>query len=462
MNVFYMVLALLVVLSCSTGDRDNPFDPDGDAWNPQIQEGESSVITELSSSRNLPSSSLSSVTLQSSSSVIKLSSEQELTSSSMTVVSSSEVTLSSSPSIVGSSQELSSSGILSSQELSSSVIQSSQELTSSVIQSSSQLSISAYLTSSSSFTALSSVVSSSSSVPSSSSEPDGIVPEVTSYVLHKGDTEVIITWVNPGEYTKVQVVEGANAPIDIDVGAGLKRYVGLTNDVQYNFKLQVVGIHGGVSAGQTLQVTPTATGVTNFLDGRDSTIYEKIDINGQMWMAENLNYVLDGAFTTWCTGGVASNCDLYGTMYDWATAMAIDSNNNTALWNGSDVNHQGLCPVGWHIPSDAEWQVLVGFVESDNGCGGGGNCPAYYLKSSTGWFDNGSGNDKYGFNALPTAKRFESQGTPQDYSYVVNYWSATEATAINTWAENLYYPNSAISRANDIKLDGNFIRCLED
>jgi len=142
--------------------------------------------------------------------------------------------------------------------------------------------------------------------------------------------------------------------------------------------------------------TQEAAAPTTFTDSRDKKTYKTVRIAEQVWMAENLNYEAEGSkcggtvseTEKWIdedTGEVSgewtyysledknnANCDKYGRLYDWEMA-------------------KGVCPKGWHLPSDAEWKTLV---EGDKEVGN-------KLKATSGWDNNGNGTDNYGFSALP-------------------------------------------------------------
>jgi len=87
--------------------------------------------------------------------------------------------------------------------------------------------------------------------------------------------------------------------------------------------------------------------------------------------------------------------------YQWVCTEGegIDKEYKNTLWGGSDVKHKGICPTGWHIPNNAEWQELVNLAGGNNETGG------KKLKATSGWDDNGkksgNGTDDYGFSALP-------------------------------------------------------------
>jgi uncharacterized protein (TIGR02145 family) len=126
--------------------------------------------------------------------------------------------------------------------------------------------------------------------------------------------------------------------------------------------------------------------------------YRTVTIGDQTWMAENLRCNVSGSK---CYEDSTSYCNRYGRLYDWSTAMALPSKcNTTHSTNDADCDidtpHQGICPSGWHIPSEEEWGQLIDYVEQqcrDLYCVGG------HLRAKGGWgYDN---EDTYGFSALP-------------------------------------------------------------
>ena len=128
-----------------------------------------------------------------------------------------------------------------------------------------------------------------------------------------------------------------------------------------------------------------------FLDSRDGKVYKKVTIGGKTWMAENLNYDIPNVTTDVCYKNSADSCAKYGRLYNWNTAMNGASSPPS---NASVV--RGICPVGWHIPSDAEWTALWNAVGEQAG---------EKLKSKSGWNSGGNGTDEFGFSALPGGYR---------------------------------------------------------
>jgi uncharacterized protein (TIGR02145 family) len=165
----------------------------------------------------------------------------------------------------------------------------------------------------------------------------------------------------------------------------------------------------------------------SFTDARDNKIYRTVELDNQIWMAENLNYNAEGSK---CYGNSESNCQKYGRLYNWSTAKAA-------------------CPRGWHLPSDAEWQVLVDFA-------GGDEVAGKILKASS-----VNGVDVFGFSALPGGIGISGGGffNAGDYGY---WWSATESDASYAWRRYMSYSRAGVGRSNDDKANLFSVRCLQD
>jgi len=168
--------------------------------------------------------------------------------------------------------------------------------------------------------------------------------------------------------------------------------------------------------------------------------YKTVKIGEQVWMARNLNYNANGSR---CygddTGGDSQNkCGTYGRLYDWATAMGIASYYNIEYYHPSEsIMYQGVCPQGWHLPSNAEWGKLMRYVDGRSGEDPYTSPTAgRYLKASDGWYndssdeyanrpDFGNGEDTYGFAALPGGGYYPSDGFI-DIGKSGVWWSASE------------------------------------
>jgi len=200
--------------------------------------------------------------------------------------------------------------------------------------------------------------------------------------------------------------------------------------------------------------------------------YRTVKIGNQVWMAENLNCHIKGAGSR-CyaegvvgvsTDSVAKNCAKYGRLYNWAAAMDIDTIYNKKEWDGSDVKHRGICPSGWHIPSDAEWTTLLDFV-------GGTDIAGTKLKTKSDWHDcynpPGSGNlvnkgtDNYDFSALPGGFG-SSDGSFYHVGISGSWWSATESGSNYAYYKSMSCSSERVSGANQDKVSLRSVRCLQD
>ena len=165
--------------------------------------------------------------------------------------------------------------------------------------------------------------------------------------------------------------------------------------------------------GATSRV-PTSAAFTcgsPFTDNRDGQSYNTVEIGTQCWMAENLNIgnmipgngnqTENGMIEKYCYDNNAANCNVYGGFYQWNEMMQYVTTPGV----------KGICPDGWHLPTDAEWCVLEQFVDPSISCSaigyrgidGGGKLK----ESGTGhWTPPNTGaTNSNGFTALPGGNR---------------------------------------------------------
>ncbi|MDR1759545.1 MAG: fibrobacter succinogenes major paralogous domain-containing protein [Fibrobacter sp.] len=167
-----------------------------------------------------------------------------------------------------------------------------------------------------------------------------------------------------------------------------------------------------------------------FCDIRDYQTYKWVKIATQTWMAENLNYT-KSPINSWCYDEDDANCDIYGPLYDWETAMAA-------------------CPEGWHLPSREEWNTLVSFA--------GGLEAADRLKSADGW--DGAG--RFGFNALPGGSRSYLSGNFSNAGNNGYWWTATENNSDNAYRMDMRSGNNEVTGMSNSKDYGYSVRCVKD
>jgi len=198
--------------------------------------------------------------------------------------------------------------------------------------------------------------------------------------------------------------------------------------------------------------------------GNDINNYKTVVIGTQTWMAENLDYAVEGSR---CYGNKSANCDKYGRLYDWPTAMGLPSRCNSSICSSQIKSlHRGICPEGWHLPSQTEWNMLPSHIHASNSCS---DCGAAKLKAVSGWSScgpPGSGNsylceDAYGFSALPGGSGY-SDGS---FDFAGNYggwWSASEDNSYHAHYRDMYYYRENIFFSSNLKSGLFSVRCLQD
>ena len=198
-------------------------------------------------------------------------------------------------------------------------------------------------------------------------------------------------------------------------------------------------------------------------DERDDKRYVYVAIGEQTWMAENLNYDVDGSV---CYDNDPANCEKYGRLYDWITAMVLPSScNSTSCASQIQTKHQGICPGGWHIPSYEEWDVLVNYVDSPDEWGNNRRNSGTKLKATSVWDtcrDCVAGTDDYGFSALPGGLN----NSPSSYiGELGNWWGSSEKSRTEADHLIMLYSSEYISvwSSSYNKVFMLFsIRCLKD
>jgi len=170
-------------------------------------------------------------------------------------------------------------------------------------------------------------------------------------------------------------------------------------------------------------------------------IYETVVIGTQTWLKRNLNYN-PGTGNSACY-----DCAKYGRLYNWATAMALDASCNSNSCSAQiQPKHRGICPPNFHIPSNADWEKLMRYVDGDTGTETEEipyNSPTAgrYLKARSGWNSEGNGEDTYGFSALPGG----SGGSDGSFSYTGDrgyWWSTSEHESYGEEVYSMYMSHS--------------------
>ena len=177
-------------------------------------------------------------------------------------------------------------------------------------------------------------------------------------------------------------------------------------------------------AGEVYDVT------TEFCDYRDNQLYATVKIGEQIWMAKNLNYETENSY---CYDDDPANCEVYGRLYTWEAAL-------------------NACPEGYHLPTKTEFETLISNV-------GGSDVAGKMLKSTTGWDENGNGEDTFGFNVLPAGYR----NSYSEFVYAGErsvFWSATELSELFAYNLVLLYSGENVLLNDIAKGFARSVRCL--
>lgn len=195
-------------------------------------------------------------------------------------------------------------------------------------------------------------------------------------------------------------------------------------------------------------VDPDVWEEDSFTDPRDGREYRTVGIWDQVWMGENLNYT-DSVATPdlegkrWCYDDEQEQCDTYGSLYSCEISKSV-------------------CPAGWHLPTESDWQDLLNFmtrmgVDLDKG-----------LRAKSGWYNytghSNNGTDVFGFTALPGGIMYEANSygdaMRQAWFWYAQDCSLNEYEALYLSSEETNFVSSSIS--GGVVTDAYSIRCIKD
>ena len=240
------------------------------------------------------------------------------------------------------------------------------------------------------------------------------------------------------------------------------------------FSVRCIKRDSGEDTPTSAQACPGVPTVTDV----DGNVYNTVQIGDQCWMRENLKTTKYANGTNIPLGTETSsttayryhpddnsaNVSDYGYLYNWAAVM-----NGSASSEANPSGVQGICPTGWHVPSDAEWTELTTYVKSQSQyvCGGDEDNIAKALASEEGWYNdtenctvgnNPIANNATGFSARPA-------GNYDDYynfGSAADFWSATQNDSNYAYCLRLYYFYATVSWTIDDKNVGYSVRCVRN
>ena len=245
-------------------------------------------------------------------------------------------------------------------------------------------------------------------------------------------------------------------------GSFASSITGLTSNTSYYVRAYATN-SAGTGYGEQYQFNTLVdySGQTRTVSDIDGNSYPTIGIGSQVWMAANLkttkyrNVSLIGTTSSatlditsesapkyqWAYGGIESNVGIYGRLYTWHAV----------------TDSRGVCPTGWHVPSDAEWSTLTTFAGGESIAGG-------KLKETgtVHWnTPNTLTTNLSGFTALPGGDR-EVTGTFGSLGSNGGWWSTSENTAVTGWFRFLFFDSGIVSRGYFSKSYGFAVRCIKD
>jgi uncharacterized protein (TIGR02145 family) len=269
----------------------------------------------------------------------------------------------------------------------------------------------------------------------------------------------------PGE-TKIEYVSSDDAISDQTHTNQLKS---TTSIIEMEYKegdrLKLTGMSGNYSTVVTGVPTGDTTITFDFMDctDADDNHYAVVTIGTQTWMAENLAttryndstaipLVTEGnawlMLTTpaycWFDNDSASHKSIYGALYNW---FAMDKASNSG---------KNVCPTGWHVPTNGEWQTLTNYI-------GGTRYGGKLKETGTAHWNspNKGATNQTGFTAIAAGWRSQFGGFLNFHMYGV-WWSTTEINTSNAYYREIYYDLSGIYKYDWYKESGFSVRCVKD
>jgi len=252
---------------------------------------------------------------------------------------------------------------------------------------------------------------------------------------------------------------------------------GLNQGTQYYYKayaMNSAGVGYGDQKTFAISLGPCPGMPTITYEGQ---VYNTLQIFSQCWLKENLNigtminsYIgtLSGGggqtdndtIEKYCYNNDPVNCIKFGGLYEWNEMMQYTTQEGT----------QGICPPGWHLPTDEEWKVLEGEADSMYGIGDPewdiahdfrGYDAGTNLKTTNGWKAEGNGIDLFGFSGLPGGS-VDGVGQSWHIGSFGSWWTSTKNYTDNSWHRRLNCLSPEVGRYSPNLQIGFSVRCLQD
>jgi uncharacterized protein (TIGR02145 family) len=249
-----------------------------------------------------------------------------------------------------------------------------------------------------------------------------------------------------------------------------------TDNVSSVDHIKSVGTISGNSRAVEVSVSSGSCG-SSVTDSRDSAVYNTVQVGSQCWLARNMNYgnrinvanpqSNDASPEKYCYGDLDSNCtsNNNGGLYQWAEAMQLPyscNTSNSGVCSDASIgaNRQGVCPAGWHIPTDAELFTLEdGLKITGQACNnlrtGAFECNDAGTKMQSGGSSNLS---------IPTpGYAYYTFGSFQGPGVAGLLWSSNQPNATTAIVRYLVTSSPTVYRGPLNKIDyGFFVRCIKN
>jgi uncharacterized protein (TIGR02145 family) len=253
------------------------------------------------------------------------------------------------------------------------------------------------------------------------------------------------------QYSHLIICDGV-----IDDGQTLKFHLNYGWDGQFGGPTFFYEIPSALPSGFT-NIGAAIVEISKGIFDTENIFYKSGKIGSQIWIMENLKSSLLNDNTA--IPNITDNTAWSNTVnpgYCWYTNELANKNIYGALYNWNAVNSNKLCPIGWHVPSEADWNTLVSNL-GGNEIAGATLKEAGYLH----WTNpNTSATNSSGFTSLPGGDR-NSDGTFANMGNSSSYWSSTEYNSLNSWNFNLSYLNDDVLQLFQNKALGKSVRCIK-
>ncbi len=199
----------------------------------------------------------------------------------------------------------------------------------------------------------------------------------------------------------------------------------------------------------------------------EGNIYRIVKIGNQLWMSENLRTTkyTDNSDIPYVTDAEEWS-GLTTPAYCWYANNISYRTPHGALYNWITVTTNRLCPAGWHVPTDDEFNTMelyLGIPANDiNTWGWRGTNEGSEMKSTSGWGTGENGTNTSGFTALPGGYRYAADGLYYSLGTLAYWWTASLADTDIAWYRRLDGPNTDVYKGATSIRGGKFIRCVKN